>query len=228
MMAYYHHLLLLHWLKEGGFFPIAPMRVFFRSTLITLTFLFGSFVIVYIGASVQPETSFSDIRTIVVVIMTIIIPYILITNEIQITVNKQSLIALALLILMFFASSRTFYETYPKTIDDPINVIEDDRLDKIELLYTRDFIENHFFKADFAYDFKSHLYIPHYLFYQDFSSYLITRNYPPANRLIIYDIHGMEVPSLHTSIDFYRTALSYTNQTDVRYNNGSILIQGTR
>ncbi|TFH13858.1 hypothetical protein E4H04_11245 [Candidatus Bathyarchaeota archaeon] len=218
---------LTEWLKERNIFVEEPRKAVYRSNLITLTVMFVIFGLVYIGASVQPETSFSDIRTIVIVVMTLLIPYILSSDEIQKTLNKHSIITAALIVLIVFASARTFYETYPKGINDPINVLEDRRLDGIQIIGTRDFISNYMIKGEISYDFKTDLTIPHYLFSGEFTAHLMTDEIP-QNSLMVYDLQGIKYPSLHTDQELYAKALSLTDQNDVIYNNGSIIIQDTK
>jgi hypothetical protein len=81
----------------------------------------------FIGASTMPETSFSDIRTISVVFVSMLVPLPFMSRPFTSKIIRSKLLPALLIILIALASVRTMYEVFPKSIHDPVNTLEDVR-----------------------------------------------------------------------------------------------------
>lgn len=99
--------------------------------------------LVYIGSSAIGQTTYSDIRTINIIFLTLIFPFLVIESLKDNLIDNKK-IQTILLIFVLLSFPRVMYGSYPKNINDPINVVEDERIARTSYGYAGFFITNYF------------------------------------------------------------------------------------
>ncbi|WP_406678449.1 hypothetical protein [Moorella sp. ACPs] len=167
----------------------------------------------YIGASVMPEKTFSDIRTIAISFLFIILPllFIAIISEI-----RGKLIYIFIIILLI-ASSRSLFVVYPKSAQDPINVLEDIRVSDENTVRVVDFIKTKVSPDKQIYsDYKIGLFLGALL---STSKLCIYYSYPYGS-IIAYNKMGRQFESLYIKKDIYNRLDYIADRSNVFYDNG--------
>ncbi|OIQ58996.1 hypothetical protein [Neomoorella thermoacetica] len=190
-------------------------KALFLSAIILLLIGTGT----YVGASVMPEKTFSDIRTIAISFLFVILPLLFIVIFPEVKGKLTSV----LVILFILASSRLFFDVYPKSIQDPINVLEDIRITGENTIKTSYFIKdkvitpnnNHVFS-----DYKIGLLLGALLFNSNFPTYSLY----PDRSIISYNRMGIKFDSIYLKKDTYNKLITITDKSDLFYDNGSDII----
>jgi len=206
------------WAKERHSYERNDETSLFRATSITLLFTLGIASLVYVGASVNPETTFSDIRTIVIIFMTLLLPFLFVSSKMLRRISVNKVLLTLLVALMIAASLRTFYETYPKSIYDPINAVEDVRVDPLSVYRVGDFLRTYRDEWNISFDYKMR-----FLAFDLSQGRLFTSEFEPSD-MVVFDMNGLKLGSLYTSPQAYAEAYNFTLTQNVIYDNGNITI----
>jgi len=195
----------------------------FLATIVTLLFAFGIAAIAYVGASVQPETTSSDIRTIAVVFTTIFLPFTLVSNRLFKTISSNRILLILVIVLLIFASLRTFYEPYPKSFNDPIVTTEDWRVDSFSTHRVGDFLKRFVTGGSIAFDYKTGPAASRLLSDDSFQTYTFTSTVTFSS-YVVFDINGLKYGSLHTTPEAYIEAVNLTLSQNVIYDSRNLII----
>lgn len=191
----------------------------------------GLAAMTYIGSSVMPEAIFSDIRTIAIVFVSLLLPFLFLSEHFmrKITANRILLILLAALIIL--ASLRADYEAYPKSIFDPINVVEDPRLGLNSVFSAIRHIDSYYktggIISDYIIIIRADILLPYPQYEKRLlnETSLATRfdNFPERS-ILVFDIEGIKYPSIYHTPEAYEAAYDYSQGHNRIYENGVILI----
>jgi len=204
----------------------------FQVTCLTWLLLWLSIAVVaYMGASVRPESSSSDIRTIAIVLLSLTLPFICISTRLIDHISSRKVLLLCLILLTIIASIRTVYEVNPKSVNDPILVVEDDRLGLTSIYSVSDFINAYYKNGGIVGDYKVLIHIGKYLQPQKYESRLLnetTLSEPfesfPDKSIIAYTIAGTEYPSIYHPPEAYAAAQNFSANHNRLYDNGIVTI----
>jgi len=125
-------------------------------------------------------------------------------------------------VLLVVASLRTFYEPYPISSSDPVNLVEDPRVDGFAISGARDYLKGFQLEGSVAFDYKTGIRIAHFLS-PDLHVMTFTSDLPKTN-YVVFDVNGLKFGSLHTTEDAYEAADTPAPNQNLIYNNGAILV----
>ena len=210
------------WLKYRLFRRGDEKNALFSATLITLLFALGIAALVYIGASVNPESTSSDIRTIAIVFITLLLPFLFLSKNFLKSVKTHKIVLLIIAALLLTASLRTFYEPYPISSHDPVNLVEDIRIDTFAIGKVGDFLRNSRANGTIAFDYKTGPRVANFL--SDELQPITFTSELPESDYVVFDINGLKLGSLHTTQDAYEEANNLTSYQNVVYSSGNIIV----
>jgi hypothetical protein len=210
------------WFRNRSSFKENDTDAFFVSGVFTLFLTLAIAAFVYIGASVQPETPFSDIRTIAIVFMTLLIAPLLISERLIKKITSRRFLFILFAVLLVAASLRTFYEVYPKSINDPINAVEDFRIDPLSAHYAVNYLSNFTESGEIAFDYKTSR-ASIFLNAENYNLSIITTDVPDSG-FLVYNVDGLLYGSIHTRIDAYEVLNNRTLTGNVVYSGGKTVI----
>jgi len=216
-------LTILIWIKENNNHINKSKSVLSIATSTTILLLLGIAAVAYIGASLMPEVPFSDIRTILIASIMLMLPFLFISSELLARINANKLLLTIIVILIIICSLRTFYDKYPKSFYDPVNAVEDIRVDTRAVYCVGDFLEKFKTGGIVAFDYKTGKHAPPSLSRGGFQSSIFTSKLTPST-FVIFDINGLKFGSLYTSREAYSEAYNLTLTQNIIYNNGNITI----
>lgn len=193
-----------------------------QTALIAALFFVVVAMVAYIGASVEPETTFSDIRTIAIVLGTLLLPFLLVSRKISNKISASLFMSILIIGLLVLASLRTYYGSYPKSMFDPINQVEDIRVDTFSISNAGDFLSRFYTSGTIVFDYKTGR-ISSHLFNGSARSTVFTSAVDQAP-LVVFDINGLKYGSLYTSPEAYAEAYNLTLSQNVIYNDAHVLI----
>jgi hypothetical protein len=211
------------WTKEVRSYKRNDESALSCAASITVLFTLGIVSLAYIGASVKPEVTFSDIRTILIVCIMLLLPFLFVSSKLLAKISANKLLLTLVITLMIVASMRTFYEVYPKSIYDPVNAVEDIRVDPLSVYYVEEFLKDFKIQGVIAFDYKTGLMAPSCLSYGRFQSSIFTSRLTPST-VIVFDMNGLKLGSLYTSPEAYAEAYNLTLTQNIIYNSGNITI----
>jgi hypothetical protein len=209
------------WFRRGLFTKYKQNALFSSALLVTVIALVLAFV-GYVGASVQAETTSSDIRTIAIVFVTLLLPFLFLSKHFLKGITKHKIILLFIAALLVVASLRTFYEPYPISASDPINLVEDPRIDGFAISGARDFLKSAQLEGSVAFDYKTGIRIA-YSLSPDLELMTFTSELPKTD-YVVFDVNGLKFGSLHTTEEAYEAARMLALNQSVIYNNGAIIV----
>jgi len=208
------------------------LRTCLWSNSIVVLLMLGIAGVTYLGASMRPETTFSDIRTIAIVLPSLLLPFLLVSGRLASTLNARKVLVGLLIVLMIFASLRTSYEVYPKSLYDPINVVEDDRLGLSSIYQAGQFVTAHYAAGIVVGDYKvlnrvqylipSPQYRRHLL--GDAQTLVGASEFCATKAILVYDMAGVKYPSLYHTAEEYDWAEALGMTSNRLYDNGVVLI----
>lgn len=177
--------------------------------------------VTYLGVSALPESTSSDIRVIVFVFMMIILPFIFCFKKSINIINSKKIVHLVIIILIFTASLQTIYSN-TKSINDPVNAVEDNRVDAfsrlsaINLLYKSTPPDSILFL-----DYK--LYIVAALLTNASAVSMLSSSSNFNADIIGVDFNGLKFGSLYISPHVYEIVKNQSEISHVVYSSGDIL-----
>jgi hypothetical protein len=184
----------------------------------------------YIGVSGR-ETSFSDIRTITVVLLSLLLPFLLISKKMMSCITSSKILSFFVIVLIIIASIRTVYEVYPKSVSDPIYVVEDNRLGSASVYIVADFLNTYYKTGGIVADYKV-LNLAGKFFpspqYATRSLNETTLGLPfesfPDRSILVFDSAGIMYPSLYHPPEAYEAAYNFSMTHNRIYDNGVMVI----
>jgi hypothetical protein len=185
----------------------------------------------YIGTSTKPETTFSDIRTIAIVLVSLLLPSQFIFKQLIKKIGANKFLLAFVSILMIFASLRTIYEVYPKSIHDPIYVVEDERLGSTAIYLGGEYINSYYKTGGIIADYKTINRIGILLPYPLYEKRLINETTLtdafllfPLRSILVFNIAGIRYLSTYHTSEAYIAAYNFGLMHNRLYDNGVILI----
>jgi len=210
------------------------INIFQSTSFMWLLLWFIIATAVYVAASVNPESPSSDIRSIVLVLLSLMLPFLFIPSITRIkslksSVAKKTVLAF-LIVFMTIASVRAVYEVYPKSINDPILVVEDDGTGLKSIYAISEFVNNYYTNGEIIADYKVLVHVDDYLSPQKYKTrfmneinikMLIASN---QKIILVYTLLGMRYPSIYHTPTTYIDAENFTANNNRIYDNGIITI----
>jgi hypothetical protein len=205
---------------------------FLYLSLDILLLLFLSIIsFAYIGASVMPEAPFSDIRTILIDFVPVLSSLIFTQNMFSEKILRNKFIAYAILFLLALSSLGTLCSAYPKSIYDPINVVEDPRIDSVQKYYAEKFIVEVISRGKITRiisDYNPHAELLAVLQYRLGVNVDLLSNKTMHTQhngfLLLFNVNGLAYPSLYISHNIYENAYKMCLNKDKIYSNYAIII----
>lgn len=227
------------WTREWGKRKKGSKDVFVWSILFCFWLWLGMSAFTYIGGSAMPEASISDVRTINVVALTLLLPFLLMSMQLMASINSNRAHVRVLLafvvVLLVVASLGNIFRLYPKSIYDPINVVEDDRLGSTTVYKVRDFMNTYYKTGGIIGDYAVLKRISFSLLSPQYECSWIHESIPeepsevfPKRTILVFNIAGLKYPSMYHSSDVYVAAYNFSMANNVIYNNGWVLVASHR
>lgn len=179
--------------------------------------------VTYVGASIKPEASFSDIRTILMILVASLLPFIFMSRKLVARINAHKFFLVFTICLLVLSSFRTIYEAYPKSVHDPINVVEDPRLDPMSIDYVGRFLKSFVIGKTITFDYKTGLRTALYLASEGYETSVFISTLTPSE-VIVIDTHGLEFDSIYSSSEIYVEAYNLSLTRNVIYNSGGVIV----
>ena len=194
---------------------------FFKATTIALIVMLGIGLVTYFGTSTRPEVSFSDIRTIVMIFSSILLLFSLASKTLLKALTSRKTILVILSALLIFTSLRVIYDSYPKSIQDPVNVVEDPRIDLRASYFLGKFFDS-YVRGNVISDSKSRISLSS----TSYNIILLSNSSLDAhfNSLIVFNLNGLRLLSIYVSQEAYQQAYALSLTLDVIYSSGNVTI----
>lgn len=201
-----------------------------QAGLICLLLFLCLAALTYIGVS-GAETSFSDIRTITVVLLSLLLPFLLISKKLMSCITSSKVLSFFVIVLIVIASIRTAYEVYPKSVSDPVYVVEDNRLGSTSVYAIAGFLNTYYKTGGIVADYKVLNLVGKFLPSPQYSTRWLnetTLDLPfesfPNRSILVFDIEGTKYPSLYLPPEAYVAAYNFSVTHNRLYDNGVIVI----
>jgi hypothetical protein len=189
---------------------------------------------VTVGVSALPETTFSDIRTIVFLFVLLALPFIFASRSFLRALTRIKWGKPLLLLVILLSSAAALmkpYDLYPKSANDAIIQIEDRRLDFTALGYAGDFLFNHYQEGRVYFDWKSRwflfgasIYNQSYTFAGlSYEVYDISQLNQIDDSIVIFNKNGVTMPSIRVENTTYLNAYNLSQRANIVYDDGGIL-----
>jgi hypothetical protein len=217
------------WIRGRKKFGIKSVRD--RVNIICLLLWFGIAGVTYVGASIMPETSFSDIRTIAIILLSLFLPFVFVSKKLIPYLGKKKFFLVGLMLLFLLASMVTVYPIYPKSSHDPIYAAEDSRLGTIGIYVVADFLLNYSESGGIIFDYKTLNRIGRLIPDSNYEKrFLDTESlWKPFSRFpnrtfVVFNVAGLKYPSIYHSPEAYMAANNYSVTHNRIYDNGIVVV----
>jgi hypothetical protein len=189
---------------------------------------------VTLGATVMPETTFSDIRTIVFSFLLVVLPILFVTppvyRQLQ-QLREQRLVLTGLLLLLCMTALLKPASVFPKSSLDAPYVIEDRRLSQT-IGHAKTVLFTYYPMGAVYFDYKSNLQIVRFMavnrtfVFRDvfYNISLISTLSTLRDSVAFFDRRGVTEPSLYLNVTDYRTAYSLSLAANIVFDDGAIII----
>ncbi len=216
--------------KNQSLFGHRNINAGYSACLICLWLFLAIATATYLGFSVTAESSSSDVREIVFVFIMLCLPFILSSKKLFRALNVSKLLVVILIALTVIASFQTVYSIYPKSVKDPINAVEDSRLEPVSKYAASSFLSNAApAGSGIALDYK--VYLANALSLSEFGVSMLSNDTISADGKIEFsvdyvgfDINGLKYGSIYISPEIYSAAYELTQSHDTVYDSGNIII----
>ena len=189
---------------------------------------------VTVGVSALPETTFSDIRTIVFLFVLLVLPFIFASPSFLQALTRIRWGMPFVLIIILLSSSAALikpYDLYPKSANDAVIQVEDRRLDYTALGYAGDFLFNHYQEGRVYFDWKSRWFLFGAAIYNQsftfgglsYEVYDISRLKQIDDSVVIFNKNGVTLPSIRVENTTYLNAYNLSQRANIVYDDGGIL-----
>jgi len=221
---------ILVWVKRSNRVIMSKESVH-RSIIVCLLLWLCIATISYIGASVRPETPFSDIRTITLVLLSLLLPFSFLSKKFISCIESRKALMPIIIILLILSSMRTLYEVRPKNTYDPIIAVEDVRLGSTGIYVLADFLNSYYQTGGIVADYKTFNRIGRFLPDSQYEKRFLdetTLTKPfarfPYRSLLIFNIAGVTYPSIYHPQEAYMAAYNFSVSHNRLYDNGIVVI----
>jgi hypothetical protein len=180
--------------------------------------------IAYIGTRTRPQTTFSDISTIAIVFVSISLLIVFMSGPFTLRINRSKALCAFLLVLIAFASLRSMYEVYPKSVSDPVNVLEEPRDMYSDAVYfTAKFIESYYRSGEIVGDHNALNPAKKLRLSGQFAGEIGWGSLPKSGILVL-SIGAIEHPSMFHSNQTYVRAFGFAAVHNRVYDNGAVMV----
>jgi len=185
-------------------------------------------VITYIGASIRAETTFSDIRTVATIFLSGVLPFAFLSREFFEKLFSKKALSAIIAILMVLASFRVLYQVYPKSVHDPINVVEDSRLSQT-IYDVGHYVNAHFKGGYFVVDFRMRIVMFSLFSSQQYEIRLLNEQalasaLPYTTSVLVFHLNGVRYPSIYIPSEAYMEAYNLSLTRNRVYDNEDVVI----
>lgn len=213
------------WIRKKGKSEGVLRDTLMKAVCLVLLTTVAISALTYVGASVKPEVSFSDIRTIAMIFSSGLLLFSFTSKATFTSLTRNRFVLLLILSLLIMSSLRVIYRANPKSINDSINVVEDPRLDPRSTPYCEAFLDAFYVKGSVTSDYKT---MPRLENFQSrFYSIRLISNVTLANpvyTIIIFNLNGLNFKSVYVSPEAYAEAYNMSLTQNLVYNNGDTLV----
>jgi hypothetical protein len=189
---------------------------------------------VTLGATVMPETTFSDIRTIVFSFLLVVLPILFVTPPVYRQLQQlrwQRFVLMGLLLLLCMAALLKPASVFPKSSLDAPYVIEDRRLSQT-IGHAKTVLFTYYPMGTVYFDYKSNLQIVRFMVvnrtfvFRDvfYNISLISTLTTLRDSVAFFDRRGVTEPSLYLNVTDYRTAYTLSLAANIVFDDGEIII----
>jgi hypothetical protein len=212
--------------REGDEGDDVDVRAAFRSSSICLWLMLAVACVTFVGTSIEPETFSSDTRTLAIALPSILVPFAFMSRRFIAKIRAKNLLVALIIMLMIFGSLRTIYEVYPKSVYDPINVVEDERLGLTAVYAAAEHIRSYHTGPGIVADYKVLLALESFAG----ASQSLSNSFDGFREgsILAFNIEGIEYPSMYYPSQAYVTAYSLAMMNNRVYDNGVVLISSVR
>lgn len=214
--------------------PIRLRDPHYATLLIVVVVTLLVTVFVTLGATVMPETTFSDIRTIIFSFLLVVLPVVFVTPPLYRQLQRlrvRRLVLAVLVVLLCAAALLKPSSLFPKSHRDESYVVEDRRLSQ-SIGYAKTFLFESYPMGTVAFDYKSHLQIVRFMvvnrtfvFREVFYNVsLLSKLETLENGIAFFDQLGVTAPSLYLTRDDYQKAYNLSLAANIVFNDGRIII----
>ncbi len=181
--------------------------------------------LLYIGSSIMPISSISDMKTILIGYVPVWMLSLFASKTLLSKIGNKRSLLLLVVVLLLFSSVRIFYQTYPKSNLDSVLVVETVQLDKLAVGYSNRFIFLYYSEGSILCDYKTGFAYFYFIVKEPrgFKHLSATTNDFSAD-IISMDINGLKYPSLFIPLDIYTKVYDASMNGNIVYNNGPIII----
>jgi len=202
-----------------------------RSSSICLWLMLVVAGVSYVGASIRPETFSSDIRTIAIVLPSLLLLIPFMSTRFIASISAKNALVAVMIILIVLGSLRGIYEVYPKSAHDPINVIEDGRLGSTTVFAAAKYIRTYGEATKIVGDYKL-LNLAGALLgsaqYEEGWFDQMAMNSPSEvlseGGILAFNLEGTVYPSIYHASNAYASAYNFSIVNNRLYDNGVVVI----
>jgi hypothetical protein len=181
----------------------------------------------YIGTRSMPQTSSSDTSTTSILFLTMLLPFAFISRSFNSNLTRHKLLCIFVILLIALSSIRPIYEVYPKSIGDPVNILEDIRHTySVAVNDAWWFVASHYPSGLIIGDYSALNPNVQQMIsgpYALIGGFARSYSYPKAAVLMLSTGEGAH-PSIVHSSEVYQVALSFAGVHDRVYDNGAMFI----
>lgn len=196
-----------------------------RAVTVSLFCMILLATVTYIGASIKSESTFSDIRSIVFIFVFVYLLFSFNSNALTTTIQRRKAVAITLMGLLIVCSMTAVYDSYPKSLADPIRVVEDERLGLRSIGYAGNHLIAYYSSGNIIRDYKMHYVDLEFVVSKPYSINLIDESRDVSTPyLLAINVDGLRYPSLYISREGYHKAYELAINGNVVYSNGAVLV----
>jgi len=186
----------------------------------------------YVGISTIPEVIFSDIRTLVFYFLVMLLPFVLTNENLQKLIKSgsrfQRIFIVCVTILIILSSLRLVATIYPKSVEDPILVVEDPRLGWDSGISAIKFLIYSEGREEVLLDTKfSQIPPATYLMYK-YHDLLRLRSIEflpyQDHSIVLFNVNGIKYPSIYVPSEIYAKAYHMSLAGNRLYDSGDYLL----
>jgi hypothetical protein len=205
-------------------------KIHYMPTVVGMFIIASLATITYFGISSSVNTTFSDIRTILITLLSFLIPLAFTNKKLVKIITNKRIIYFMTIFLLIGASFKTFYDFAPKSSQDPIIKIEDLRLGTDSIYTLIPYVNTHIKTTQIVADYKT--LNRDGSFFNNQKRFLLDDKYlndnSTAKRIIIFNCQGVIYPSPYHSSDLYESTYNYSLTKSIVFNNGVVIISKIR
>jgi hypothetical protein len=195
------------------------------ASTIILFIVFFVVLFSYIGAAVQPESPFSDIRTILLGYSTLLMLFCFASPVLLSKIEANRIFMIIIIILLLLSSFRIILQDTPKSFEDSTLVIEENRLDLRNTDYGSNFFKQYYNQGSVIEDYKVSSSL-NLRFLRNLSDIkLLSPQSTDFNAsYILLDPNGLKIPSTYIPLNVYEQAYQTGMNENLIYDNGGYVI----